>query len=356
MPGVNPAVLLGIGTAVPDRVMAQADWVPIADRIAPASVDRAVTERLARRSGIERRHCDTADRAGEPTFYPSDRAGLGPGTAARMERFVTAARPLAGTAAREAMHRSHTAAAAITHVVTASCTGFVAPGPDQWLVEDLGLPTSVRRTHIGFMGCHAAVNALATAAALAQADARARVLVCCVEICSVHLHYGDRLDRLIANTLFADGAAAAVVGTGGDGPTLAGFASTLIPGSREEMAWAVGDHGFEMTLGARVPEILQASVEPWIARVLEAHALRTTSVGGWAIHPGGPRVIDAVLTSLRLPDAAGASSRDILQEFGNMSSATLLFILDRLQRAGVARPWVGMAFGPGLAGEALLLR
>lgn len=352
---MNQPALLGLGTAVPDRSMAQAEWVPIADRIAPPTVDRAVTERLARRSGIERRHCETADRPGEPTFYPVDPAGRGPGTAARMARFVAAARPLATDAAREAMRRAGTAAAAITHVVTASCTGFDAPGPDQWLVDDLGLPRNARRTHIGFMGCHAAVNALAVATALAKSDPAARVLVCCVEICSVHLHYGDRLDRLIANTLFADGAAAAVVGVGGEGPALTAFASTLIPDSRGEMAWSVGDHGFEMTLGARVPEILQASVGAWIDTLLARHALRAPEVGGWAIHPGGPRVIEAVLASLRLPEAAGAASREILRDFGNMSSATLLFIFDRLARARTPRPWVGMAFGPGLAGEALLV-
>lgn len=355
MPRVNLPVLLGIGTAVPDRAMGQSAWVPIADRIAPASVDRAVTERLARRSGIERRHCDTADRPGEASFYPSDPGGLGPGTAARMARFASAARPLAAAAARQAMQRAQTPPASITHVVTASCTGFEAPGPDQWLVEDLGLPSSVRRTHIGFMGCHAAVNALAMADALARADAGARVLVCCAEICSVHLHYGDRLDRLIANTLFADGAGAAVVGAGGDGPALAGFASTLIPESREQMAWSVGDHGFEMTLGARVPEILQREVGAWIDSMLDRHGLEASKVGGWAIHPGGPRVIEAVLASLALPEACGAASREILRDFGNMSSATLLFIIDRLARAGVPRPWVGMAFGPGLAGEAIIV-
>jgi predicted naringenin-chalcone synthase len=352
---MSQALLLGLGTAVPQRVMPQADWVPIADRIAPASVDRSVTERLARRSGIERRHCDTADRPGEPTFYPADPAGLGPGTSARMVRFSAAARPLAATAAGRALAAAGTLPGRVTHVVTASCTGFEAPGPDQWLVEDLGLPPTVRRTHVGFMGCHAAVNALAVAASVVRADPQARVLVCCVEICSVHLHYGERLDRLIANTLFADGAAAAVVGSEGSGPRLHAFDSVLLPDSRDQMAWTVGDHGFEMTLGARVPEILQARVGPWIRGVLDRHGLSIAGTGGWAIHPGGPRVIEAVLASLGLPESCGAASREVLRDFGNMSSATLLFILERLQLARAPRPWVGMAFGPGLAGESVLV-
>ncbi|MBM4006486.1 MAG: type III polyketide synthase [Planctomycetes bacterium] len=355
MSSLTRASLLGLGTAVPDRVMLQTDWIPIADRIAPSGVDRAITERLARRSGIESRHCDTADHSDAPTFYPSDPAGRGPTTLDRMERFARAARPLAARAAEMALARSATSPAQITHVVTASCTGFQAPGPDQWLIEDLSLPANARRVNVGFMGCHAAVNALAVAAALACADPQARVLVCCVEICSVHLHYGDRLDRLIANTLFSDGAAAAVVGMQVGAPVLEAFDSAIMPDTRDEMAWTIGNHGFEMTLGARVPEILQARVGPWVGSMLARHDLRASEVGGWAIHPGGPRVIEAVLASMQLPERAGAHSRDVLRSFGNMSSATLLFILDRLERDHVPRPWVGMAFGPGLAGESLLV-
>jgi predicted naringenin-chalcone synthase len=347
--------LLGLGTAVPDLAMRQSDWIPIADRIAPATVDRAVTERLARRSGIESRHCETADRPESPTFYPSDPAGLGPTTSERMARFARAARPLASRAARQALDRSETMPSQITHVVTASCTGFQAPGPDQWLIEDLSIPPNARRVNVGFMGCHAAVNALAVAAALARTDPQARVLVCCVEICSVHLHYGDRLDRLIANTLFSDGAAAAVVGARTGAAVLEAFESVIIPDTHDEMAWTVGNHGFEMTLGARVPEILQARVGPWVGSMLARHDMRSSHVGGWAIHPGGPRVIEAVLASMQLPEGAGAHSRDILRRFGNMSSATLLFILDQLERDRVPRPWVGMAFGPGLVGESLLV-
>jgi predicted naringenin-chalcone synthase len=347
--------LLGLGTAVPDLAMRQSDWIPIADRIAPATVDRAVTERLARRSGIESRHCETADRPESPTFYPSDPAGLGPTTSERMARFARAARPLASRAARQALDRSETMPSQITHVVTASCTGFQAPGPDQWLIEDLSIPPNARRVNVGFMGCHAAVNALAVAAALARTDPQARVLVCCVEICSVHLHYGDRLDRLIANTLFSDGAAAAVVGARTGAAVLEAFDSVIIPDTHDEMAWTVGNHGFEMTLGARVPEILQARVGPWVGSMLARHDMRSSHVGGWAIHPGGPRVIEAVLASMQLPEGAGAHSRDILRRFGNMSSATLLFILDQLERDRVPRPWVGMAFGPGLVGESLLV-
>jgi predicted naringenin-chalcone synthase len=356
MPNLSVPRLLGLGTAVPSTPMPQQDWSRIARRIAPAQVAPSVIERLAQRSGITTRHCDTADRPDQPPFYPADPQGKGPSTSERMRRFAEAARPMAAAAADRALRQARVEAGRITHVVTACCTGFEAPGPDQWLIQDLGLPASARRTHIGFMGCHAAVNALAVAASLAAVDLDARVLVCCVEVCSVHLHYGDRLDRLIANTLFADGAAAAIVGAGPeDAPILQAFHSVLLEDSVGEMAWTVGDHGFEMTLGARVPEILGTQVGPWIREMLRSNGLASSDVGGWAIHPGGPRVIDAVLQSLELPERAGESSRQVLRSHGNMSSATLLFIIDAMRASGLPRPWVGMAFGPGLAGEALLL-
>ena len=185
----------------------------------------------------------------------------------------------------------------------------------------------------------------------------ARVLVVCAEISSAHLHYGARLDRLIANTLFADGVAAAVVAADGPGDALrlARSDSVLMEGSVAEMAWEVGDHGFEMTLGAAVPDLLRGAVGPWVRGILAEEAIDPAAVGGWAIHPGGPRVIDAVLESLALEPRHGESSRAVLRDFGNMSSATLLFIMRAMLERGIPRPWVALAFGPGIAGESLRL-
>jgi predicted naringenin-chalcone synthase len=138
-------------------------------------------------------------------------------------------------------------------------------------------------------------------------------------------------------------------------PAIVATHSQLFPGTAGEMGWLVGDHGFEMMLGARVPELLEREVGPWVGRSLEVHGLSRDHIGGWAIHPGGPRVIDAVLASLDLPPASGHHSREVLRRHGNMSSATLLFIIRDLLEAGIPRPWTGMAFGPGLAGELVLL-
>jgi predicted naringenin-chalcone synthase len=348
----DPA-LLSIATATPPFRMDRANWLDLAARLAPEGVDRAVLARLAERSAIDARAC-AAFVDGEDAFY---RAGETPGTAARMELWARAARAIALEAARAALARAAVEPSEISLVVTASCTGFDAPGIDAHLIESLGLRRDCRRLNVGFMGCHAAVNALAAARDAVRADPAVKALVCCAEISSAHLHDSTRVDRLVANALFADGAAAAVVAAHeGAAMRLAGSHTVRIDGTRDEMRWTIGDHGFEMTLGARVPEILEREVGPWVREALGRHRLRIDDVGAWAIHPGGPRVIDAVLASLGLPLDAGDASREVLREHGNMSSATLLFILERMLTRRAPGPWVALAFGPGLVGEMLVVR
>ena len=355
-----PAHLRSIATALPEERMPRAAWASIADRITPPEVDRAVLARLADRSGIDERGCAAAG-AGA-AFYPDPGAAPPPGTAERMALWSRTARTLAVRAASDALVRSGVDASRITHVITASCTGFESPGIDAHLIETLGLPRTCRRLNVGFMGCHAAVNALAAARDAALADPGAAALVCCTEVSSAHFHRSSRLDQLVANTLFADGAAAAVVCTEpapAHSPPAGMILAThgiLIPDCADEMRWDVGNHGFEMTLGARVPDILRAHVGRWVRSTLGTHGIDVADVGGWAIHPGGPRVIDAVVEALELPAAAADASRAVLRSCGNMSSATLLAILERLAEARTARPWVGLAFGPGLAGELVIVR
>ena len=351
--------LLSIATANPPGTLPRGTWTTLALRIAPEGVSPAVIERLADRSGIDARGC-AATPPGGGCFYPGtdagSPAGADPGTAARMALWREAAFDMAERAAREAIVRAAVPAQAITHCITASCTGYESPGIDAQLIERLGLPRTCRRLNVGHMGCHAAVNALASARDAVLANPGARVLVCCTEVSSAHFQRSARMDRLVANTIFADGCAAAVVAAGNEGPLVAAAHTVLIPGTADEMRWTVGDHGFEMTLGAGVPDILRAQVGPWVSGALATHGLAPADIGGWAIHPGGPRVIDAVCEALALPAGADLHSRAVLREHGNMSSATLLFILRRMQAADVPRPWVGMAFGPGLVGEMVLVR
>ena len=366
--GTQP-VIRAIGTAVPERSLSAARSLEVARSLTPDEVPLSLLRRLHDRSGIEGRGCAVLAHDGAVPIYgvsASDIAvATSPGTAERMQAYAHAAESLAIEASRHALARAMVHASQVTHLVTASCTGFAAPGVDQAIMAALGLGSHVRRTHIGFMGCHAAVNSLAVAAAFAASQPGACVLLACTEVCTVHFQASARVDRVVANTLFADGAAAAVVSApptdrGGvqglaECPSLVRCASEIIPGSAGSMAWHIGDNGFEMTLGADVPDRISAALPPWIDRELASLGLVRRDVGGWAIHPGGPRVIDAVIESLGLAADAGSASRAVLRRHGNMSSATLLFIMDEMRRAGVPRPWVGLAFGPGLAGEMVIL-
>jgi predicted naringenin-chalcone synthase len=351
---MSTATVRAIHTATPPERLTRAAWLDFADRITPREVDRALLARLADRSEIESRGAAAAT---EPPFYAGEAP---PGTAARMQLWSRTARATALEASSGALAASTTDPTSITHLVTASCTGFDSPGIDAHLIERLGLSPSVARVNVGFMGCHAAVNALAVARNAALADPAARILVVCAEVCSAHFHYSTRIDQLIANTLFGDGAAAAIIDGAaereGAAPRLAATHALYLAGTAGEMAWTIGDRGFEMTLGARVPDVLRTEVGAWVASALATHGLSIADVGAWAIHPGGPRVIESVLASLSLPASAGEPSRAVLRAHGNMSSATLLFILERLMREGAPRPWVGLAFGPGLVGEMMVVR
>ncbi len=273
-----------------------------------------------------------------------------------MQHYAQSAPPLALTAAKNALDRSGLSPAELTHLVTVSCTGFLAPGVDIALIRSLGLGATVQRTHVGYMGCHGALNGLRVARALADSDPGARVLLCAVELCSIHYHYGWDPQKMIANAIFGDGAAAVVSVPGAEAWHVAASGSCLIPNSTDAMTWAIGDHGFEMTLSKRVPGLIAAHLQPWLKSWLGGQGLSPEDVASWAVHPGGPRILSAVEETLRLPASALAASREVFAEFGNMSSPTVLFILDRLRREDAPRPCVALGFGPGLMAEALLLR
>jgi predicted naringenin-chalcone synthase len=208
------------------------------------------------------------------------------------------------------------------------------------------------------MGCHAALNAMRVANALIRADPKERVLLCCTELCTLHFQYGNDPQDAIANALFADGAAA-VVAQSYDAsvllPTTRTFHAENLPKTRDMMSWRIGDHGFRMRLDPAVPQMIKTELKPSITAWLKKLRLGLDQIGSWAIHPGGPKIIDAVQQTLELTDEATQDSRDILSDYGNMSSPTILFTLDRLMKANAPKPWVVLGFGPGLAIEAALL-
>jgi alkylresorcinol/alkylpyrone synthase len=371
---VTPSLqIVGLGTAVPElsvpQSVAEANAITIS---AFTSKEQRTLGVLFRTSGVKSRHSVLLEPGpeGEPVrqvFYQPRRfpEDGGPTTSQRMARYAESAPYLGALAARRALDSANLAAPSIDHLVTVSCTGFGAPGFDLQLIDELGLNRGVSRTHVGFMGCHGALNGLRVARGLAAAEPGSTVLVAAVELCSLHHFYGWHPERLVANALFADGAAALVgragppfTGDATDGDdtrwSLVASGSHVLPDSADLMSWHIRDHGFEMTLSAQVPNRIGVSLGPWMESWLARSGTSLAAIRSWAVHPGGPRILGAVETALGLPPEALAPSRDILASHGNMSSPTVLFILEQLRAASAPRPCVALGFGPGLTIEAAL--
>ncbi len=360
--------ILGLGTALPTAVIDQAGCLRFAQALIRPTGERASwlpamyagTGVAARRMGLGEdvvRDIIDGTRHSDSPFLPRGEPGdRGPTTAERMRLYAELAPPLAVRAASAALRPSGVRAADVTHLVTVSCTGFVAPGVDLALIRALGLPPTVRRTHVGYMGCHGALNGLRVADAFTAAEPDARVLLCAVELCGLHYYYGWDPAKVIANALFADGAAAVVGAPDGAAPPgawrVAASGSCLVPDSDAAMTWTIGDYGFEMTLARQAPRLIATHLGPWLRAWLERCGVAMDAVGSWAVHPGGPRILDAVEEGLNLPRTALETSRAVLRDYGNMSSPTVLFILERLRAARAPRPCVVLGFGPGLMAEA----
>ena len=320
---------------------------------------------LYRRTRIRHRSSalleESQGQIGHDFFEPRKSAGdRGPTTAARMAKFERHAGELARRACAEALSRSGTATREVTHLIVVSCTGFYAPGIDYDVVVGLGLRPDVKRVQIGFMGCHAILNALGVAGAVVDSDRSARVLIASVELCSLHFQYGWDADRVVSNALFADGAGA-LLGAFGEptGATDGAWAcvsngSVLVSDSADAMTWRIGDAGFEMTLSARVPDLIERHLADWLKTWLGRQGLALDQIKSWAVHPGGPRILTATERALGLSREALQASREVLGENGNMSSATMVFLLDAMIQRRTERPCVALGFGPGLTIETAL--
>jgi predicted naringenin-chalcone synthase len=344
-----------IGTAVPAHDI-HAAFVAFARTLLRDEKERGVFERMSARSGIAHRfsHFRPGDiDAGEVDADGFFVRGQFPDTARRMALYAGRALDLAlravealGIAAE--CHR-------ITHLVVASCTGFTAPGLDLQLAERLGLPGSVARTLVGFMGCSAAVPALRLAQQAVLADPDARVLVVNLELSSLHLQETDDIATLLSLMLFGDGCAAALVTAEPVGIALREFRSAVIPDSQEMITWRIGNEGFHMYLSGEVPGRIAATLRQERLRADHAgllHGEGTQAIDLWAVHGGGRTVLDAVEIGLGLPAEALRFSRKVLHDFGNMSSATVMFVLGRILAEGEAgQRGCAMAFGPGMVAE-----
>jgi len=321
---------------------------------------------IYRKSGIETRYSvleDFLHEAGGSLFQidangvPSD-----PRTAERNAIYATTSRHMAVSVAKKVLENSGFTTGDVTHVVFASCTGFCNPGPDFHIIRELGLNPNVERYTVGFMGCYAAFPALRMASQFCQASARAVVLVVCLELCTLHMHLDQEADTMLANSLFADGAGAAILSAREPSPgrpayRVGSFASALVPQSESHMAWNIGNHGFNIVLSSYVPDILAAGLRPMLEDLLRERHLSLGDIQEWAVHPGGRAILDKVESSLDLPGDSLATSRRVLRDFGNMSSATVLFVLKDLLDSAETPDAVtcAMAFGPGLTVETAFL-
>lgn len=352
---VAEAYINRIATAVPPHDIHDA-FVGFANKLMQNDSRRlAVFRRMVERCGIRHRFSvldpdASADAVEDKSFY---RLGLFPGTAERMRRFERTAPELAWRAVETLLAGEDRGR--VTHLIVTSCTGFSAPGLDLELIARCSLPTTVERTHVGFMGCYAAINALKLARHIVRSNPKARVLAVNLELCTLHLRETPDLDTILSFLLFGDGCAAALVSADPVGAAMESFQAILAPDSGELIQWRIRDQGFDMVLSGEVPRAVEATLRGRRDAILAG--ARPGDIGLWAVHPGGRSVLDAVEKALALPPAALAASRQVLHDFGNMSSGTVMFVLDRLMRqAAPGERGCAMSFGPGLVAETMRFR
>ncbi len=345
-----PACIVSLATATADFFYSQhqtTEW--IAEYLGMDAAEKHQLTLLHRATGVASRASVLPDFGQKERLLYSNK-GLSPDTASRMQAYKKLALPLACKAIDKCLIDSDKDS--FTHLILVSCTGMYAPGLDIDLVQRLGLPTSIHRTAITFMGCYGAFTGLKLAASIASADSEACVLVVCVELCTLHFQLDKSADSLLSSALFADGAAAAVVRQSSHGLALENFQTVLLPQGQKEMTWEVSNSGFIMGLSGYVPDLIAEGIGQLLGK------LTVTQADWYAIHPGGKKILQAVEQVLHLDKEQNRFAYEVLKQQGNMSSATFLFVLERiwLAQRGHNQTVLGMAFGPGLTIESALMR
>ena len=344
---MNSAYVNAIATAVPEHDV-HAKFIEYCARLLPDSRTSALFRRMANRAQIEHRYSILKpgledDRLDESGFYRSE--GY-PGTATRMAFYERHALPLACRALGQ-LDLNGT-----SHLITTTCTGFYAPGLDHQIIQHYGLSSGIERTAVGFMGCFAALNALKLARHIVRAEPDAKVLIVNLELCTLHLQREGSLEEMLSFLIFADGCAASLVTSQASGLALEGFSTCILPESQDAITWRIGDTGFDMHLCGQVPAHIAAGLPTRLNALLDGRT--PGAIDYWAIHPGGRTVLDAVREGAGLEEQQLLLSREVLRRFGNMSSASIMFVLqDVLQQAKTPGAGCAMAFGPGLTVEGM---
>lgn len=358
-----PAFLHPIGTAVPKFVTEQqriADFM--VNRLKLDEVEERKLRVLYRASGIQQRYSvlgDFGKNLNGKSFFKEDVAF--PSAKPRMLLYQEHAIGLATTACKQAVEAAGIDRKEITHLIAISCTGMYAPGLDIELIDKLDLNTATERTSINFMGCYAAFNGMKAAYNIVRANPDANVLVVCVELCSIHLQEKKDEENILANAIFGDGAAATVVAGEARGACLEmkGFYSDLAPQGKNEMGWYIGDQGFEMKLTSKVPEVIQDGIQELTHRLLARIEMSLSEIDFFAIHPGGKRILEVIEEKLNISREDNEAARQVLRDYGNMSSPTILFVIREIMEqrspSDSGKNLLTFAFGPGLTMESAVL-
>jgi predicted naringenin-chalcone synthase len=351
--------ILSIGTAVPAYCHPQMEILPFMQTIYAANeVDKRKMRFLYQQSGIGQRYSVIPDYTRplpEWRFYPqTENLDPFPSLEQRMAVYNRQAPLLSVDAIRDCLdHRFQPNK--ITHLITVSCTGMSAPGLDLQVAELMELNKNIFRTSVNFMGCYAAIHALKLADAFCRLEPHAQVLIVCTELCTLHFQREATMDQIAASLLFGDGAAAALVAANTDphdGLYIDGFYSQIVPKGKRDMAWELSSTGFLMTLSGFIPDLLEEDFSSITDQALAKENLTRDQVSHWCIHPGGKRILEAIHKSLGLRDGQLQASYRVLRDFGNLSSATILFVLKEMMSENKKMDKLfGAAFGPGLIVE-----
>ena len=316
---------------------------------------------LYNQSGIRQRYSVIPDYSAPITewkFYsPSENFEPFPSLETRMNIYNRQAPLLSVDAIRKCLDHVHDPKQ-ITHLITVSCTGMSAPGLDLMITELMDFDKSIFRTSVNFMGCYAAIHALKIADTICKTEPKAQVLIVCTELCTLHFQKEKTVDNITSSLLFGDGCAAALITSSehhSSGIELKNFYSEIVPKGKRDMAWELSSTGFLMTLSGYIPDLIEEDLETIANKAFQKADLQKTDISHWCIHPGGKRILEAVQKSIHIDEANLQSSYHVLSEYGNLSSATILFILkEMMQNKKAIRNIFGAAFGPGLTVETFI--
>jgi prepilin-type processing-associated H-X9-DG protein len=361
--------ITAIGTANPPHRISQSTIARFMEKTMDLdSYNSRKLHTIFKASGIDYRYTVLEDYGKEDSFsfFPNapEREPF-PSTQKRLQVFQEHALSVSTAAVKNLQQgASHLNLQQVTHLIVVCCTGMYAPGLDIELVQKLGLPTTVQRTSITFMGCYAAFNAIKVADAFCRADENACVLIVCTELCSLHFQKEATDDNFLANALFADGSAALLIEgkTSGTKPSLKleAFHNDLAPEGKRDMAWSIGDLGFEMRLSTYVPDIIRKGIRTLTNLLMQKIADNGSGIRYYAIHPGGKKILEAIQQELNITEAQNKPAYDVLKNYGNMSSPTVLFVLNEIFKTIAAGDHnariLSFAFGPGLTLESMLLK